>query len=372
MKLHVVSFQMPYPPDYGGVVDVYYKLKALKEAGCSVTLHTFCYGRDRDDRIGDVVDEVFYYRRSRGLLRQLTLRPYIVETRADPRLLENLRRDNAPVLFEGLHTCSFIKELASEGRRVYVRSHNVEHDYYRQLSSQTKSLWRRAYYAIEAWRLKRYENVMGYADMIYAISDSDVRYFSDKFGAEKVCHLPAFFDDGKSSYTGAGERYDVLYHGNLEVEENERAAEFIIKEIKPLLPSVAKVAVTGRNPSRRLVELARAGGVTLLANPTDNVLNDMIGRAAVNLLLSEQDTGIKLKLMKVLSQADGHCVINGNLAVDDRLRDYCHIAESREEIAAKVTRLLEHPMTQAEAGERRRSFLENYSAAVKIRSLLRE
>ena len=30
MKLHVVSFQVPFPPDYGGVIDVYYKLKALK------------------------------------------------------------------------------------------------------------------------------------------------------------------------------------------------------------------------------------------------------------------------------------------------------------------------------------------------------
>ena len=33
MKLHVVSFQVPFPPDYGGLIDVYYKLKALKEAG---------------------------------------------------------------------------------------------------------------------------------------------------------------------------------------------------------------------------------------------------------------------------------------------------------------------------------------------------
>ena len=43
MKLHVVSFQVPFPPDYGGLIDVYYKLKALKEAGCSVVLHTYRY-----------------------------------------------------------------------------------------------------------------------------------------------------------------------------------------------------------------------------------------------------------------------------------------------------------------------------------------
>ena len=29
-RLHVVSLQVPFPPDYGGVIDIYYKLKALK------------------------------------------------------------------------------------------------------------------------------------------------------------------------------------------------------------------------------------------------------------------------------------------------------------------------------------------------------
>ncbi len=27
--LHIISFDIPYPPNYGGVIDVFYKLKAL-------------------------------------------------------------------------------------------------------------------------------------------------------------------------------------------------------------------------------------------------------------------------------------------------------------------------------------------------------
>lgn len=30
-RFHVVSLQVPFPPDYGGVIDIYYKLKALKK-----------------------------------------------------------------------------------------------------------------------------------------------------------------------------------------------------------------------------------------------------------------------------------------------------------------------------------------------------
>ncbi len=30
--LHIISFDVPAPPDYGGVIDVYYKAKALAES----------------------------------------------------------------------------------------------------------------------------------------------------------------------------------------------------------------------------------------------------------------------------------------------------------------------------------------------------
>ena len=43
--LHIVSFDVPYPPDYGGAIDVYYKLKALHEEGIKIYLHCFEYGR---------------------------------------------------------------------------------------------------------------------------------------------------------------------------------------------------------------------------------------------------------------------------------------------------------------------------------------
>ena len=59
MKLHVVSFQVPFPPDYGGLIDVYYKLKALKKAGCSIVLHTYRYGVEEQPALYEVADSVY-------------------------------------------------------------------------------------------------------------------------------------------------------------------------------------------------------------------------------------------------------------------------------------------------------------------------
>ena len=32
-KLHFISMDVPFPPNYGGVIDVFYKLKAFHQLG---------------------------------------------------------------------------------------------------------------------------------------------------------------------------------------------------------------------------------------------------------------------------------------------------------------------------------------------------
>ena len=73
MKLHVVSFQVPYPPRYGGLIDVFYKLKALKQAGCHVVLHTYRYAESSMQAesaicqgLDSVADEIYFYPKIRN------------------------------------------------------------------------------------------------------------------------------------------------------------------------------------------------------------------------------------------------------------------------------------------------------------------
>ena len=37
--LHVVSFDRPWPPSYGGIVDVFWKIAALEKRGVQIRLH---------------------------------------------------------------------------------------------------------------------------------------------------------------------------------------------------------------------------------------------------------------------------------------------------------------------------------------------
>ena len=44
-ELNIVSFAVPFPPDYGGAIDIYYKLETLNNLGIKIYLHCFQYGR---------------------------------------------------------------------------------------------------------------------------------------------------------------------------------------------------------------------------------------------------------------------------------------------------------------------------------------
>ena len=78
--LHIIAFDVPYPANYGGVIDVFYRVKALTEAGVKVHLHCFEYGRGEQE-ILKRCHEVKYYKRDTSFARQLSLTPYIVNSR---------------------------------------------------------------------------------------------------------------------------------------------------------------------------------------------------------------------------------------------------------------------------------------------------
>ena len=76
-RIHIISFQSPYPANYGGAIDVYYKAKALKENNIYVILHCFEYnGRGMEEELYDIADEVYMYPRKTGLKSFISHKPY--------------------------------------------------------------------------------------------------------------------------------------------------------------------------------------------------------------------------------------------------------------------------------------------------------
>ena len=104
---------------------MYYRIKALKELGLKLTLHVFEYGRGKHKEL-DALGEVHYYRRKRSIWQLFSGRPFIVQSRKNKLLLEQLLQNDAPILFEGIHTTWYLEHPEIKKRMTLVRMHPHE------------------------------------------------------------------------------------------------------------------------------------------------------------------------------------------------------------------------------------------------------
>lgn len=356
--IHVVAFHVPFPPNYGGAVDVFYKLKALHSAGYMITLHAFLYDGDKSRELEEICEKVYYYRRDTSLFAHLSLKPYIVRSRKNARLMENLMRDDSPILFEGLHTCYYLDDARLRNRRKTVRMHNIEHDYYRLLFRQSGWGIRKVYYFVESLKLKRYQPVLRYADRILPISQADTECLKRTFPEKDVRLLRCFFDDTTPVEQPSPGKY-ILYHGNLAVKENVTAVLFLLREVLPLLPKDSLFVIAGRNPAAAVsAEVRRHDNVRLVSNPDDREMNRLLYNAQVNILVTFQPTGIKLKLLNTLCESLGHCIVNDQMVQGNDLERLCRVANSADEIARAVTALMPCDNAPMVLEERRKTIRE--------------
>ena len=153
-SLNIVSFDVPFPANYGGVIDVYYKLFWLKKFGVKIYLHCFTYGRKPAKELEALCEKVYYYDRKTGLAANLSLKPYTVLSRQSTELEKNLLENDYPILFEVLHTCYLLPDKRFASRKKIYRHSNIEHEYYLELSRSEKSVIKKVYLKLEAFKLK--------------------------------------------------------------------------------------------------------------------------------------------------------------------------------------------------------------------------
>lgn len=352
--LHVISFDVPYPANYGGVIDVFYRIKALSEAGVKVHLHCFEYGRGHAEVL-DRCHEVKYYKRDTSFWKQLSRDPYVVASRRSEALIKDLLKDDYPILCEGLHTTAILNDSRLGGRKVFVRAHNVEHDYYRLLADSEPTFWKRWFYRMEARKLRRYEPILKKSAGIFAITRQDADYFNQHYG--KAVLVPGFSALSRvCSETGRGDY--VLYHGNLSVAENKKAAQWLVENVFSELDVPCVVA--GLNPPDSLRKLcSRYPHVRLKANLHDAEMMDLIRNAQVNVMVTDQPTGLKLKLMNALYNGR-FCLVNDDMVRGTSLDQLCVLAEEPEQFISQIRRLMKEDFTEDDINERDEALKELY------------
>jgi glycosyltransferase involved in cell wall biosynthesis len=365
--LHIVCPDIPYPVDYGGVFDVFYKLKALSEAGVLIHLHCYAYGREKQAELNKYCTEVIYYSRKLGIKGISSRLPYIVSSRNNEELSENLLKDDYPILLEGVHCSLVLFDERFKGRKIILRLFNVEFLYYRELSGTANSLHKKLYYKYESKLLYNYEKELARRVLILALSADDAAIYRQQFKAKNIMYMPAFLP-----YTEVRAKEGIadycLYHGNLSVSENEKAVLWLLKDVFNELRT--PLVIAGKAPSAFLEkECSKRSNTCVVANPTDQEMQDLIAKAQINVLPSFNTTGVKLKLLNALFNGR-HCVVNEAAILGTSLVSACHVGSNATAMKSIITQLSHQPFTEEDI-KLRKFLLEGiYNNETNVRQLI--
>ena len=343
--LHIISFTVPYPVDYGGVVDLFYKLPALQAQGVKIHLHCFDYGSGEQTELNKHCASVHYYERYQGHKAVSNTIPYIVSSRKNEQLLQNLLKDEYPVMMEGVHCTYLLLDERFAKRKCFVRLHNVEYQYYREIGQHTLSPVKKLYYWLESRLLKAYEKKIAAKASFWPVTEKDAEVYRHELGCKHIEYLPLYLPDWKVQCLEGMGTY-CLYHGDLSIDANEKAAIWLLEKIFGTLKTPFVIA--GKNPSEKLDKLVHATEhACLVANPSEKEMQDMIAKAQINILPSYTTTGIKIKLLNALFNGR-HCVVNAATVAGTGLAPACHTGSSANAFREIIAQLYHQPFSSEE------------------------
>lgn len=332
-EIQIITFNNPYPPDFGGAIDIFYKIKALKDLGVKIYLHIYYDERSDISGLKPLCETINLYKKNKSILKHFSILPFCVNSRYSKDLVYNLNKHKVPILFESIRTTSILKKHNFK-QITAVRCHNIEQDYSWGLFKSSRNWIKKLAFFIETYKLKYYESILNKSEVLLAISNYEYSYYCQNFKS-KTHFLPVF--QGNKTFNGLeGFGTYALYHGDLAISDNIRSVIFLIDVFKDLKEQLFIASSTTN--SEILDEIKKHENISFQLVITENQLDELIKNAHINTLYSYQRSGTKLKVFNALFKGR-HCILNKNMIDDLDVLHICEVAENKKDYQEEVKKL---------------------------------
>ncbi|MGX7668389.1 hypothetical protein [Flavobacterium pedocola] len=356
-RLNIISFDNPYPPNYGGIIDVFYKVKALHEIGYSIYFH--CFAKEIPEHFEElkaITTEVFFYKTNEKPLYVLAGLPFSVISRSDAKLAENLAKIEAPILYEGLKTTCLVNDIRLRKHKKILRLQNIEEDYFEGIARSEQSIFKKILFKMEARKYRRYKDVFSSFQEIITLSKFENESIQRQFA--HTTYIPVFHGNEKVvPLEGFGEY--SLYHGDLNTSDNRKSVAFLINVFKKL-PNHKLVIAAGSNEAFVTDLIGNSANIEFVKLNDFSHLKELLQKAHTSISWSFQKSGTKLKAINSLFNTR-FCIINENIIDDETVADLCELAKTEEELIAKIEGMAQKPFSEY---PKRKEILENYMSDV--------
>lgn len=363
--LHIVSLDIPYPPDRGSVIGIYNRIKAFHNAGVDVILHAFYKKFSLPGELINCCKSIYLIPREKIWQIVDTSWPLYIQSRRSDGLIANLLKDDYPILFEGLHTLFHFNDPRLAHRKKMVRMHNIESKYYAHLADIHNNPFKKLYYTFESARSDKVEkSLLPKANMVFAISEKEDTYLKS-IGAKSICLLP-FIENTIEPMPGVGDY--ALYHGDLSILENEKAAVFLIEKVFDNMDYPLYIA--GKNPSKPLISKIRNNiNIKLIPSPEIEMMKSLIKNAQIILAPFSQTTGYKMKLLESI-RLGRHIIASVNCAEYNEVSPILNLADGPNEWKKWISMLASIPLDHDAIRNREKIVTGNFNPDQNIKKMI--
>ena len=203
------------------------------------------------------------------------------------------------------------------------------------------------------------------AQNIFCVNQKDAEYMT-KY-CKNTMFVPLFHLNETVDIIDKSEDY-VLYHGSLDVVENNQAVVWLISTVFSKLPY--KVIIAGKNPKDSLIKLIKNyPHISLRPNVSKEEMKTLIQRAKANVLISFQSTGLKQKVLNALYNSK-HVIVNDKIVANSGLESLCQVANTPEELIHQIKSKWNQTIDFKEIESRKLYLDENYSNLSNVKKII--
>ena len=380
--LHLVCFDLPLSPLYGGTEEVDTKIRVLLELGVVLHVHAFVWPSVlRSGKFPDWHQRVASLRcyPRRWFVGPYDTRPWAMVSRTSGDLVRNIACEPGPILIEGWQCADLLRASALKNRVIWVRSHNIESNYYSLQADSASSWMRKLYFVLESWRWRLYERSLPrlLSDQqrrgIFSICPSETLSWARK---NLTAHyVPAFvgLSDRLDTEREDAKNYPMetpyaLYHGRLDVAENVRAVRFLLTKVN--FPGTVPLVIAGsRLPQSLRNNLQFKKGQRLVDTPTSSEMQAWLRHASVHCIPCYGMAGLRFKIIHAML-GGGHVLVSREGVSGMPWSEWVTVIESESDWENQVRLAMESPLSTEQVAARHAWVKQHFYPHINILKVL--
>jgi glycosyltransferase involved in cell wall biosynthesis len=183
--------------------------------------------------------------------------------------------------------------------------HNVETIIWQRHVQQSSSLFKKAFFRMQAIKMEAYEKeVCRRSKHVIAVSDIDASRMSKMFGIDTVSSVPTGVDVEYFAPRGIeSPGSDILFCGSMDWLPNVDAVEYFLTEVLPLIREQipgATFTIAGRSPDARVLKAVQGlAGVTVTGKVDD--MRPYLWGAKISVVPIRIGGGTRLKIYECMA-----------------------------------------------------------------------